>query len=308
MARNEGVQIIRPEVVGAALIQRGWRQGSLLETASAPKSWLTLSHQAEIPREEQDSSSNPTPPGNWNLHHEMLNSNDVLIVASQTCDIQKSSMQEPYIEVIRGFWTSDRSIMHQAGKNSSRLFLMQSRTRSSESKDALVADATVRIQIEKAALLALTPQYGFKENDKVTSAKFSNWLARRYNRPALPDAIVDAIQKPIVKAIDKLPASHNLHPVLDGIDEILFFLRNDSVPFQVDMIFLRDERNDAPYVNDEDAARLGGWIANTLLKGNEAELMDWEILSRKEISVYNYGNAYELPLDYYSSWDESTES
>jgi hypothetical protein len=117
---------------------------------------------------------------------------------------------------------------------------------------------------------------------------------------------VDAIQKPVVKAVDKLPASHNLHPVLDGIDEILFFLRNDSVPFQVDMIFLRDERHDAPYVNDENAARLGGWIANTLLKGNQAELMDWEILSRKEISVYNYGNAYELPLDYYSSWDEST--
>src|SRR5450759_2582081 len=198
MARNEGVQIIRPEVVGATLIQRGWRQGSLLETASAPKSWLTLSHQVEIPREDQDSSINPTPPGTWILRHEMLNSNDVLIAVSQTCDIQKSSMQEPYIEVIRGFWTSDRSIMHQAGKNSSRLFLMQSRTHSSESKDGLVADATVHIQIEKAALLALTPQYGFKENDKVTSAKFSNWLAMRYNRPALPDAIVDAIQKPVV--------------------------------------------------------------------------------------------------------------
>lgn len=304
MVRNEGVQIIRPEVVGSVLIQRGWYQGSLLGTASAPKSWLTLSHQPE----EQDSTSNLTPPGNWNLHHEMLSSNDVLIVASQTCDIQRSSMQEPYIEVIRGYWTSDRSIMHQAGKNSSRFFLMQTRISSIEGKEALVADATVHIQIEKAAFLTLTPQYGFKENDKVTPGKFSNWLARRYNRPALPDAIVDAIQKPVVKAVDKLPALHNLHPILDGIDEILFFLRNDSVPFQVDMIFLRDERTDAPYVNDEGAALLGGWIANTLLQRTEAELMGWEILSRKEISVYDYSNAYELPLDYYSSWDESTES
>jgi len=304
MVRNEGVQIIRPEVVGSVLIQRGWHQGSLLRTASAPKSWLTLSHQPE----EQDSTSNLTPPGNWNLHHEMLSSNDVLIVASQTCDIQRSSMQEPYIEVIRGYWTSDRSIMHQAGKNSSRFFLMQTRISSIEGKEALVADATVHIQIEKAAFLTLTPQYGFKENDKVTPGKFSNWLARRYNRPALPDAIVDAIQKPVVKAVDKLPALHNLHPILDGIDEILFFLRNDSVPFQVDMIFLRDERTDALYVNDEGAALLGGWIANTLLKRNEAELMGWEILSRKEISVYDYSNAYELTLDYYSSWDESTES
>ena len=99
---------------------------------------------------------------------------------------------------------------------------------------------------------------------------------------------------------------HNLHRVLDGIDELLFFLRNDTIPFQVDMIFLRDERTDAPYVSDEDAARLGGWISDILQKGNEAALMHWEILSRKEISVYDYSHVYELPLDYYSAWDDST--
>ncbi len=86
------------------------------------------------------------------------------------------------------------------------------------------------------------PKDGFRENDKVTPRKFSNWLAKRYNRPALPDDIVNAIQKPIVKAIDKLPQAHHLHQVLDGIDELLFFLRNDAVPFQIEMIFLRDER------------------------------------------------------------------
>jgi len=100
---------------------------------------------------------------------------------------------------------------------------------------------------------------------------------------------------------------HRLHSVLDGIDEILFVPRNDSVPFLIDIIFIRDERSDAPQVNDEDAARLGDWIANVLQRGKEAELIHWEMLSRKEISVYDYSNAYELPLDYYTSWDESTE-
>jgi len=308
MAENEGVQIIRPEIVGAILIQQGWRQGSLFEATSAPKSWLTLREQQEMTREEQVSFSKNAFPGNWILRHEMLDAKDLLIIASQTCDIQKSSIQEPYIEVLRGYWTSDRSIMHQAGKNSPRLFLIQRHLDSDRKEEALIADATVRIQIAKAAFLALTPQSSFKEHDKVTPHKFSEWLARRYNRPALPDPIVNSIQKPIVKAIDKLPAAHDLHRILDGIDEILFLLLNDDMPFQVDMLFICDERSDAQNVNDKDAAQLGGWIANTLQKGNEAELIHWEILSRKEISVYDYSHAYELPLDYYSSLNDNTES
>jgi hypothetical protein len=306
MAGNEIVQSIKPEVVGAVLIQHGWRQGSLIEAISAPKSWLALNNLPNTNQERTGSSSNTT--FTWILNQEALDANDVLLVASQTCDIRRSPIQEPYIEAIRGYWSSDRSVIHQAGKNSSRLFLMQRRSNSNVTEEALIADATVRIQIEKAALLTLTPTSSFKENDKVTPRKFSNWLARRYNRPALPDDIVNAIQKPIVKAIDKLPQAHHLHQVLDGIDQFLFFLRNDDIPFQIEMIFLRDERIDTPHVSDEDAARLGEWISDILQEGKEATLMHWEILSQKEISVYDYSNAYELPLDYYTSWDDSTAS
>jgi len=308
MAQNEVVQVIRPEVVGAELIQRGWRQGSWFEANSAPKPWLALSDQQELPQEEGDSPDNAAASGNWILHYELLDRKDKFIVSSQTCDIQRSSMQEPYIEVIRGYWTSDRSIIHQAGKNSPRFFLMQRRLADDPKEEALIADATIRIQIEKATLLAHSPQSSFRANDKTTPYKFSAWLARRYNRPALPDTVVNAIQKPVVKAIDKLPSTDGLHRILDGVDEILFALQNDRVPFQVDMIFLRDERSYAPYVRDEDAARLGGWIANALQKGNQAELVHWDILSRREISVHDYAHAYELPLDYYTSWDDGPES
>ena len=307
MAGNDVVQITTPEVVGVELIKRGWHQGSLLEATSAQMSWLALSDQQKI-SEEQSSSGSTTSLENWILRHEVLDANDALIVASQTCDIQRSSQQEPYVEVIRGYWTSDRSVMHQAGKNSSRLFLIQRRFSSEGREEALIADAIIRIQIEKVALLLLTPKSSFKENDRITPHKFSEWLARRYNRPAIPDAIVNAVQKPVVKAVDKLPTAHGFHRILDGIDEILFIPRNDNVPFQVDMVFIRDERSDVPHVSDEDAAKLGDWIANVLQNNGEAELTNWEILSRKEISVYDYSNAYEFPLDYYTSWDESIES
>jgi hypothetical protein len=286
------------------LIQQGWCQGSWLEAASAPRLWLALrNHQ-----EEQNPSRASVSQDVWILQQALLGAEDILIVASHTCDIQRSAGQEPYIEVIRGFWTSDRAIMHHAGKNSSRLFLIQRRSGRDEREEALIADATTHIQIEKAAFLAFAPQSCFKENDRSTPRKFSEWLARRYDRPALPDAIVNAIQKPVVKGIDKLSASHSLHRILDGIDEILFIPVNENVPFQVDMVFIRDERSDAPQVSDEDAARLGNWIAEVLQKGKEAELTHWEILSRKEINVYDYSNAFELPLDYYTAWDDSAES
>src|ERR1051326_5302216 len=220
MAGNEIGQIIEPEIVGVELIQRGRRQGSLLEAISAPKSWLAFNEQQNTDQEKTESPGKTTFQGCWILNQEALNANDVLIIASQACDIIRSPIQEPYIEVIRGYWSSDRAVIHQAGKNSSRLFLMQRRSSNNTIEEALIADATVRIQIEKAALLLLTPKSSFKENDKVTPHKFYEWLARRYNRPALPDAIVNAIQKPIVKAIDKLPLAHNLHSVLDGIDEL----------------------------------------------------------------------------------------
>src|SRR5437764_318267 len=141
MAGNEIVQSIRPEAVGAVLIERGWRQGSLLEAISAPKSWLTLSNSQNADREKIDLSNDSTSPGNWILNQEALGANDVLLVASQTCDIKRPPTQEPYIEVIRGYWSSDRSIIHQAGKNSYRLFLMQRRSNINAAEEALIADA-----------------------------------------------------------------------------------------------------------------------------------------------------------------------
>lgn len=304
MAGTKAVPEIGPEAVGSKLIQQGWCQGSWLEAASAPRLWLGLrNHQ-----EGQNPSSASVSQHVWIIQQALLAVEDILIVASQTCDILRSAGQEPYIEVIRGFWTSDRALMHQAGKNSSRLFLIQRRPGSDEREEALVADATIHIQIEKAAFLAFTPRSSFKENDRVTPRKFSEWLARRYDRPALPDAIVNAIQKPVVKGIGNLSTSHSLHHILDGIDEILFLTVNENVPFLVDMVFIRDERSDAPQISEEDAARLGNWIAEVLQKGKEAELTHWEILSRKEISVYDYSNAYELPLDYYTAWENSAEN
>ncbi len=292
--------MIKPDVVGVELIRRGWSQGSILKATSAQKSWLALNNSLESSPEKENSKTSFASADVWNLHKEPLDENDLLIIVSQTCDIQKPPDKEPYIEAMLAYWTSERSIIHAAGKNSARRFLLKRHTSSDGKMEGLIADAAVRIQIEKAALLVLTPQANFPENDRDMPRRFRQWLARRYDRQALPDAIVDAVQKPIVKAIDKLHEGDDRHRILDGIREILFLLRNNHTPYQVDMIFIREERNDVPTVNEEDIANLAGWIADLLKKGRNAELASWEMLGLKEISVYDYSNAYELPLDYYS--------
>jgi hypothetical protein len=292
--------MMKPDDVGEELIRRGWCQGSLLKATSAQKSWLVLNTSKEASHEEKDSVSTLASSSIWSPHQEILNENDFLILISQTCDIQKPPEKEPYVEAMRAYWTLERNIIHQAGKNSVRLFLIQRRTTTEGKEEALIADAADRIQIEKASLLMLTPQPGFKESDTITPRRFRQWLARRYNRQALPDSIVNAVQKPIVKAIDKLHETDERHRILDGISEILFLLQNATAPYQVDMLFIRDERSDVPAVSKEDAAKLAGWLADVLRKGGGAQLADWEILNTKEISVYDYTNAFELPLDYYS--------
>jgi hypothetical protein len=290
--------MIEVDDVGIELIRRGWDQGCLLKGTSAQKTWLSLRT-----NEAQDTHSiHPisTSINTWHLQQELLADEDFLIVISQTCDILRSPRLEPMIEVARAYWTSERNIIHEAGKNSVRRFLIQRRDINIGEIEALIADNTVRIQIEKASLLKISPIAAFKEGDTVTPRRFRRWLAKRYDRPALPDDLVIAVQKPIVKAISKLHETDPLNHVLDGISEILFFPHNETVPYNIDMVFIREERINAPVIDDEGAAKLAGWIGETLRKSRQAELIHWEMLSLKQISVYDYTNAYELPTDQYS--------
>jgi hypothetical protein len=297
MAGSKLAQMIDLDVVGEELIRLGWRQGSVLKINPTQKSWLALNT-------TEETSPNPistfTPSGNWSLQHETLDTGDLLTIASQTCDIQRPPRLEPCVEALRAYWTTERSIINEAGKNSIRRFLIQRRIDIDGKAEGLIADSTVRIQIEKASLLKLTPLANFAENDWITPRRFRKWLARRYDRPALPDDLVIAVQKPIIKAISKLHPVDNKHRILDGIHEILFLPENKTAPFLIDMLFIRDERSDAPIVSEEDAARLAGWISNILQNGGSAYLVHWEILSLKEISVFDYSHAYELPTDQYS--------
>src|SRR6266487_2973860 len=271
--------------IGKELIRRGWSQGSLLKLSSASKMYLAV----ENPAQENI---------RWQVQEEPLSENDLFIIVSQPCDIQKSSVHEPYVEVMRVFSTIDRKIIHEASRNSVRYFLVKRSRPKNGLEEALIVESTIRLTLDKPSLLYLAPLSNIQ--DEVVLHLFRRWLTRRYDRPALDDNLVNAVQKPIVKAIEKLRSPHPLQVILDGVGEVLFLLLNNTPPYQVVLLFIQDERSDVSKVNDEQAAELAGWISSVLNKGGNAKLSDWRILSTEQISLKAYTDAYKLPLDQYS--------
>jgi hypothetical protein len=301
MVGSNIVQMSTPDVAhtGIELIQQGWIQGSLLHNASAPKVYTvqTLVEQEEIENIEANVSllSNQ-----WKTKEVALDKDDLLVIISQACDIQKAPDKEPYVEAVRAYWTNDRNIIHQAKRNSVYYFPLKERTTSNNGKEALVVDLRHRLLIEKEALLRCQPLSYFESENTTTPRHFRQWLGRRYLRQALANQLVIAIQQPIVNAIRRLPLKDPLHDTLDNLREIRFLLLNETVPYHIEMLFLFDGDSENPPLTDEEAARLANWMDIVVKSESKVASYTWHMYSTQEISVHDYENAYELALHEFS--------
>jgi hypothetical protein len=299
--------MFRQEVV-AESNEHKWSQGCLLKAPSVKLPWLTLANNVIVPSQTREEpiiiSSSPL---SWRIEHRTLDEEDFLVVVSQTCDVRRLANKEPYIEAIRAFWTDDKSLINEAKTNSIRHFALQFRD-IDKKQVALIADATIRVQIEKDSLITLEPIICFREDDKATPLLFRQWLAERYGRQAVPDEFVNAVQKPIVKAVKKLKLTDNLFRIFGGFWKIQYFIRNDERPYQVEMLFIEAERKDMSPLEAEDRAKLADWISIVLGNNGGAELVYWEALDTRNIRLYDFLHSYELPLDSYTLSGEYEDS
>jgi len=301
---------------GSELIQRGWTQGSLIENTSAPKVYTvqTLTEQA---RGENIEAGVSLSSNQWKLKEKALAESDWLVVVSQDCDIQKEANKEPFVEAVRAFWTGERDIIRQASTNSVCYFPLKERTTSDNRAETLVVDLRDRLLIEKEALLKCPPiPYFDHENDASRNKQrhFRQWLGRRYLRQALENELVEAIQKPVVKAIRDLRKRDPLQiqATLNKIQEIRFHRLDKTVPYQIEILFLFETSspteeeiasnadNETSPPSQEEIASLADWLDGVLKREGKAELVHWDIHSTQQISVYDYAHAYELSLDEFS--------
>lgn len=285
--------------VGIKLIQQGWMQGSLLRSELAPKLYTVQTLVSQEMTENIEISA-PLISNQWKTKEVTLDENDLLVIVSQVCDIQKAPDKEPYVEAVRAYWTNERDIIHQAKRNSIYYFPLRERNISNNRKEALIVDLRHRLLIEKESLSKCQPESYFDEENTVTPRRFRQWLGRRYLRQALENELVIAIQQPVVNAIRKLSSGDPLHDTLDSLREIRFFLLNETAPYQIEMLFLFDGDSEKPPFTYEEAARLGNWMDVILKSEGKIASYTWQWYSTQAISVYDYENAYELPLHEFS--------
>lgn len=265
---------------GEQLVGAGWKQGALL-----PSTAPVLFHEWA-----------PGTPPVWVERRRGVTGE--LVVASQTCDLKKDPGDEPLVECLRAFWTSNPKIVVPASKNAIRHFFLRER-RLGEERQGLVAEAASRVFIEKRSLLNFTPEPGCA--DATVEARFRRWLGRRYDRPAVPDSLVRAAQKPVVDALRRLADDDRTWSLLEGVREVLYDSEQLAAPFKVKLVFLREDRlTDAAALGAADAEVLAAWFIGVIGAAREAEVDDWDIVDTQKISIRDYLTLIPMPLDEYS--------
>lgn len=269
--------------VGPKLFEAGCRQGALIQ-APARMLWLTRSS------EEHD----------WTVVDDVAD-DAALVLVSQDCDIYAPLKNEPRVEAITARWTSNASELHTARKgNSARLFLLQE-----QGKKGLVADARRRIHLDKTALLGTTFKPALR--DEQSRARFASWVASRYNRPAIPNDLVDAIQKPVVAAVDELLSKDDpLVRVLDRVAEIRFGIAGGERPWTVHLVLIVDEGDE---LTAEEEAELAGWLDSVLvLDGGPIEATAPLFRTEKNISLHDYRSTTRIQLDHFTPENDADKS
>ena len=259
--------------VGQQLIDVGWCQGSVFDAAEAPIPWLILAD------------------GEWSLTSRALKKDECFIVISQTCDLRADTSQEPFMSVMRCFWTDNAAIKRAATHgNSYRYFsLLEDGAR------LLIADAPRIALINKRTLDGVLPSAILDED---ASTRFREWLAARVGRPALDDGIVAAVQRPIAQVIERMQSDPARSELINGLQEVRFSYVG-GWPYRVDLLLLRDPDNE-PLLSTTDAGAIAGEFIEEMQSTGGVEDVNWNVSQLNEVNAEHYLSMMRLPLDHYS--------
>lgn len=266
--------------LGRRLYDQGWRQGSIIPHVVSQPVYTGL--QSAM------------------LESVSLDDCGALVLATQDCDLVKSDDKLPHLEAIGCI--EDASLARKVRPNDGRYFVLDRRR-------GLVADRSVSIALTREALAQVVPppEVPFEGNDRA-ARRFARWLGMRSHRPAIPDGAVDAIQKPLARAVERLTKPGGaLEYLNDGVHEIRVAGALDgSPPYVVALIFV--------LTHDAEIARLRLGIAELLhAAGFAIEEIDtpgedvravivreWVALPPASLSVEAYHGSTPLSLDSYS--------
>lgn len=152
-------------MIGSALEQNGWQQGSLFSDADATHICAKIGV--------------------------TINEPFVLIVASQSCDIANNNLElDPHVEVYAARLIAEPSGNFQHNKNARLLhtkFIERLPGSDMSAEKYIAIKAFEKLFVPKMHLQGLAPAID-KQMEDYDARNFADWLAARYSRPALPTA------------------------------------------------------------------------------------------------------------------------
>lgn len=163
--------MIQEHLIGSHLEQAGWRQCSLVSTEDTQQVMSAANYQYQ--------------------------SNLVLVMASQSCDIANNSIEtDPYVELSVGKLIGKLDGNLTYNKNPRVLhtqFSLRTNTQEILSSQPIELKAFEKLLVPKKFLIDFKP-----DSDRVLEQKYQKsyvaWLSARYSRPALPTAFNDLLK------------------------------------------------------------------------------------------------------------------
>lgn len=273
------------QLLGDRLYSSGWKQGVIFTAPSA-----AFAHNTPPPNGSSTTLS---------IEQRAVKAKERLVLVTQDCDITAKTDDEPYVEALICD-TKSASFASKIDRNSARYFLIDPATR-------LVANARYRVVLDKRALVALTPEPWLSSQDRFE--RFVRWLARRYDRPAIPDEMVKVFQDPIQQALQALdqtsPAvgaafSRAIHEMRVNLPE------HEQPPFELQLVFLIKREG----LTDEETDSL--FTAFDAIQGElDPKLVTLDpnprIVTTEEISMAEYFATRPLFLEYLTYKGEEVE-
>ncbi len=272
--------------LGDELLNTGWQQGTLF---SAPSACFLLNKLSE-----------PEPTSQIVQHPRRVKSKEKFVLIAQDCDIKATTSEEPYVEALL-CKPERKEFVDSIKGNSTRWFVIDYDT-------GLVAHAKYRTQFEKQVLKNLTPQSWPNGPNRLD--EFVRWLARRYDRPSIPDALVEAFQKPLEARIADLEKGNP--DIFTAFNKVVSDVRinipvSEDPPFDLHLTLL--VRSDGLSVEELDAIDTFKVALHTSLDTDLVHLdpNDPRILTEEEMSLKEFYATRPIYLGDYTYRGEEIE-
>lgn len=222
------------------------------------------------------------------------------VLISQTCDIKAKKDDEPYIEALLCTKEKNRNYLARIDRNSARKFVISSDV-------GLVAEAKYRVLLDKGILDILTPEAWPGTTERF--GRFVRWLARRFDRPALPDKMVETFQVPIENILKQIDEDYPLIGI--AFSQAVYELRvnlpeHEEPPYNLNLLMMC--KQDSLSIEEADAIE---YVFKAILNNlDSADIhLDPEerFLTDEEISLAEHRATRPLFLEYLTYKGEEIE-